>query len=193
VVRCRSSPSHDDTRFAAGASSAGASDTSGSTHDFLNSTSPGMPPGKSRQSILRSEAVTTGWLAGREQRKQLEAVQLADYALTRTLLLRGHVERWMGKLRLPADPVILRALARGGGWVRLEALCTQPKMRLLKATPEEVAAALRGSRVVELRPQSPTQALRPTRPGAASSSSETESEKDDWHVRHNRLLLYTYI
>lgn len=117
----------------------------------LGRTSLGMPPGKSRQSLLRSESVSSGWLAGREHRKRVEQAEEAEAALARRLLLRGHVERWLGRMRLPSDPVMLRALARGDGWVCLDSLCTQPKLRLLKATPAEVAAALESSRVVEVK------------------------------------------
>ena len=97
----------------------------------------------------------SSWQVGSQARAQLAAANEREASGSRRALLRGHAERWLGRRLLPRDPTLLRAIARGAGWVRLEALCTLPKMRLLKATPGEVAAALRGSRVVELTPARP--------------------------------------
>ena len=69
-------------------------------------------------------------------------------AVQRTLARRW-TEAWFGKRNLLNDAELLRALARGNGWVRIEALCTQPKMLLLQAQPRHIADALEGSRVVE--------------------------------------------
>ena len=68
---------------------------------------------------------------------------------TSQTLIRGWTEAWFGKRNLLRDAVLLRALAQGNGWVRIEALCTQPKMLLLDARPKHVVQALDGSRVVE--------------------------------------------
>ena len=145
--------------------------------DALSDSSLAMAADRAEQELLRPQSAAGGWMEAREARRRAARIEQAEAPETRRLLLRGHVERWLGKMRLPSDPVMLRALSHGGGWISLEALCTQPKLRLLRASPEEVAEALDGSRVVEVERRLVPQSHRSHRRSATATRSVTTDRK----------------
>jgi len=115
--------------------------------------------------VTRRPQTQRGNVATADRARQ-QAQKAAELKRTSQLLARSHVERWFGKRGLLVDPTLLRALVKGDGWVKLESICTIPKILLLRFRVPDLVESLQGSGIVEL-----------------SSHCSARAASEEWHLR----------